>query len=142
MNRADLELMGERERQKQSAFRCRLLCCASTPCLSSGGTAVQEALLTAVAEQGLDAEVQVVATGCMGPCSRGPVVTVQASEEESTVYENVTPEVAKSIVTRHVMQDEPVQEHRAAPVEEMRSEESPTSEHRIKPKDDAWDYGH
>ena len=111
MNRADLELMGERERQKQAAFRCRLLCCASTPCLSSGGTAVQEALLTAVAEQGLDAEVEVVATGCMGPCSRGPVVTVQNGEENATVYENVTPEVAKSIVTRHVMQSEPVQEH-------------------------------
>jgi bidirectional [NiFe] hydrogenase diaphorase subunit len=111
MNRADLEQMGERERQKQSAYRCRLLCCASTPCLSSGGTAVQEALLTAVAEQGLDAEVEVVATGCMGPCSRGPVVTVQNGEEKATVYQNVTPEVAKAIVTRHVMQSEPVREH-------------------------------
>ena len=38
--------------------------------------------------------------------------------------------------------EEQVQEHRTAPVEEVRSEESPTSEHRIKPKDDAWDYGH
>ena len=109
MNRADLELMGERERQKQAAFRCRLLCCASTPCLSSGGTAVQEALLTAVAEQGLDAEVEVVATGCMGPCSRGPVVTVQNGEEKATVYENVTPEMAKSSSPATSCQSEPVQ---------------------------------
>lgn len=38
--------------------------------------------------------------------------------------------------------EEQVQERRTAPVEEVREEESPGSEHRIKPKDDAWDYGH
>ena len=38
--------------------------------------------------------------------------------------------------------EEQVQERRTAPVEDVRSEESPTSENRIKPKDDAWDYGH
>ena len=77
MNRSDLQNMAQREQQRQQAFRCRLLCCASTPCLSSGATAVSEALQAAVTEFKLDAEVQVVATGCMGPCSRGPMVTVQ-----------------------------------------------------------------
>ena len=77
MNRVELQALAERERDAQAEFRCRLLCCASTPCLSSGGTAVQEALQARVSESGVDAEVQVVSTGCMGPCSRGPVVTVQ-----------------------------------------------------------------
>ena len=44
MNRADLQTMAQRELEKQARFRCRLLCCASTPCLSSGGAAVQQAL--------------------------------------------------------------------------------------------------
>ncbi len=37
---------------------------------------------------------------------------------------------------------EQAQKRRAAPVKEVRVEESPSSEHRIKRKDDAWDYGH
>lgn len=108
MNRVELQALAERERESQAAFRCRLLCCASTPCLSSGGTAVQEALQAGVAASGVDAEVQVVSTGCMGPCSRGPVVTVQVAGEPDTVYEQVTPEVARRIVDEHVGKGKPV----------------------------------
>jgi len=39
MNRDDLQAMAQREQDKQQKFRCRLLCCASTPCLSSGASA-------------------------------------------------------------------------------------------------------
>ncbi len=111
MNRSDLQNMAERELQKQQSFRCRLLCCASTPCLSSGGMAVSEALQSEITKNELDAEVQVVATGCMGPCSRGPVVTVQVQGQDSVIYENVTPDVARQIVAQHVQQDRPVQDH-------------------------------
>jgi bidirectional [NiFe] hydrogenase diaphorase subunit len=108
MNRVELQALAEREREAQAAFRCRLLCCASTPCLSSGGTAVQEALQAGVTASGVDAEVQVVSTGCMGPCSRGPVVTVQVAGQPDTVYEQVTPEVARRIVDEHVGKGKPV----------------------------------
>ena len=110
MNRAELQALGERERQKQESFRCRLLCCASTPCLSSGGTAVQAALKEAITEGDLKAEIAVVATGCMGPCSRGPVVTVQIQGEEDVVYEHVTVESAKEIVQKHVVEGNPIDE--------------------------------
>jgi bidirectional [NiFe] hydrogenase diaphorase subunit len=108
MNSAELESLAQREREKQQAFRCRVLCCASTPCLSSGGAAVQAALEAAIKQQGLDAEVQTVATGCMGPCSRGPVVTVQEQGKPNTLYENVTPAIAEQIVTQHVGGGQPV----------------------------------
>ena len=108
MNRVELQALAERERDAQAEFRCRLLCCASTPCLSSGGTAVQEALQARVSESGVDAEVQVVSTGCMGPCSRGPVVTVQVAGQPDTVYEQVTPDLARRIVDEHVAQGTPV----------------------------------
>jgi bidirectional [NiFe] hydrogenase diaphorase subunit len=111
MNSAELETLAQREREKQQAFRCRLLCCASTPCLSSGGAAVQAALETAIKQQGIEAEVQTVATGCMGPCSRGPVVTVQQPSKPDTLYENVTPAIAEQIVTQHVGQGQPVAAH-------------------------------
>jgi bidirectional [NiFe] hydrogenase diaphorase subunit len=111
MNRVELQNMAQAETDRQNAFRCRLLCCASTPCLSSGSTAVSEAMKQALTDGNLDAEVEVVATGCMGPCSRGPLVTVKMPGQEDVVYEKVTPEVAKEIVAKHVTQSKPVSEN-------------------------------
>jgi bidirectional [NiFe] hydrogenase diaphorase subunit len=108
MKRSDLQAMAQREVDRQQSFRCRLLCCASTPCLSSGATAVQQALEEAVAEHKLNAEVAVVSTGCMGPCSRGPMVTLQMPGHEDIYYENVTPASARQIVAEHVAAGQPV----------------------------------
>jgi bidirectional [NiFe] hydrogenase diaphorase subunit len=110
MNRADLESMAQREQQRQQAFRCRILCCASTPCLSSGGTTVFDAINTAVKELKLEADVQAVATGCMGPCSRGPMVAVQEQGQADVVYQQVTPDLARKIVAEHAAQQQPVTE--------------------------------
>lgn len=101
MNRADLETMAQREVQRQQTFRCRILCCASTPCLSSGGSAVHDAIKDAIKEGGFDADFQAVATGCMGPCSRGPMITVQTNGGEDVIYEHVTPEASRQIVAHH-----------------------------------------
>ncbi len=111
MNRADLENMAQHELQRQQAFRCRILCCASTPCLSSGGAAVYDAINAAVQEGNLDTDVQAVSTGCMGPCSRGPIVTVQARDAEDAIYEHVTPEAARAIVAHHCQQQGDVTKH-------------------------------
>jgi bidirectional [NiFe] hydrogenase diaphorase subunit len=108
MKRSDLQAMAQREVDRQQSFRCRLLCCASTPCLSSGATAVQQALEEAVAEHKLNADVAVVSTGCMGPCSRGPMVTLQMPGHEDVYYENVTPASARQIVAEHVAAGQPV----------------------------------
>ena len=98
MNRVELQAMSQRELERQQAFACRFLCCASTPCLSSGGAAVQDAVNNQIKEAGLDAEVESVATGCMGPCSRGPLITVQRPGQPDQIFENVTPDIARSIV--------------------------------------------
>lgn len=107
MNRVELQALADKEVEKQQQFPCRLLCCGSTPCLSSGGTAVQEALKMLLKEnKTLKAEVDVVSTGCMGPCSRGPLVMVQVQGQEDIIYENVTPELAHQIVQKHALKDE------------------------------------
>ncbi|HMN31511.1 MAG TPA: NAD(P)H-dependent oxidoreductase subunit E, partial [Caldilineaceae bacterium] len=111
MNSAELEAMSQQEREKQQKFRCRLLCCASTPCLSSGGAAVQATLAEGIKQRGLDAEVQTVSTGCMGPCSRGPVVTVQAPGQPDTVYEAMTPAIAEQLLEEHVVAGKVVADH-------------------------------
>src|SRR5688572_13200984 len=107
MNRDDLNTIAQKEQEKQQQFRCRLLCCGSTPCLSSGAASVQEIIQQAIKTHQLAKEVQVVPTGCMGPCSRGPLVRVQTQGQPDTLYEGVTPEVAEKIVAKHVLQNEP-----------------------------------
>jgi bidirectional [NiFe] hydrogenase diaphorase subunit len=111
MTLEELETLARTEQERQAGFRCRILCCGSTPCISSGGTAVEAALKEQIKAGDLKAEVEVVSTGCMGPCSRGPVVTVQMKGQEDVVYEQVTPDIALQILEKHVQQEQPVEEH-------------------------------
>ena len=101
MNREELQAMAQAELDQQQKFRCRILVCMSTPCISSGATAVQEALVEAIKAGQLDAEVETVATGCLGPCSRGPLITIKAEGKADVIYENVSPDMANGIVEKH-----------------------------------------
>ncbi len=103
MNRTELYAMAQAELDRQQKFRCRLLCCASTPCISSGGMVVYEALKKTIEAEGLQAEIEAVATGCVGPCSRGPLITVKLEGKEDVVYEGVTPEMVPDIIAKHVL---------------------------------------
>lgn len=103
MTREELQAMARKELEKRSAYRCRLLVCYSSPCLASGAEAVHKALAQAVKERNLDAEVDVTRTGCVGPCSRGPLVTVRIPGREDVIYEHVTPEFAVRILEEHAL---------------------------------------
>jgi bidirectional [NiFe] hydrogenase diaphorase subunit len=103
MNLDELQYISRSHEEKSRQLRCRLLCCASTPCLSSGGLAVQEVFREAIRTGELQADVEAIATGCMGPCSRGPLVTVKRHGEEDIVYENVMPEIAGQIIEKHLL---------------------------------------
>lgn len=48
-------------------------------------------------------EAEVVPTGCMGLCSRGPLVRVEAGEQEPLLYGDVTAEVARQIIAHHLL---------------------------------------
>ncbi|MEZ4642554.1 MAG: NuoF family protein [Chloroflexota bacterium] len=105
MNRNELYEIGVRERERQGKLRFRILSCASTPCLSSGSRAVYQTLQDTVSQLGLDAEVEVVSSGCNGMCSRGPIVRVQVPDAPDAVYSFVTPQIAAEIVRHHAGED-------------------------------------
>ena len=102
MNREELQAMAQAELDQQQKFRCRILVCMSTPCISSGATAVQEALVEAIKAGQLEAEVEAIATGCLGPCSRGPLITIQMQGKEDVIYENVSPDMAQGLIDKHI----------------------------------------
>jgi bidirectional [NiFe] hydrogenase diaphorase subunit len=103
MTREELRAMARKELERRNAYRCRLLVCYSSPCLASGAEAVHKALVQAVRERNLDADVDVTRTGCVGPCSRGPLVTVRIPGKEDVIYEHVTPEFVVRILEEHAL---------------------------------------
>ncbi len=100
MNTVDLQHVAEEEQQRQQQLNLRLFLCYSTPCLSAGAERVKNALDGLCDE--LDEEqrptLEIVATGCMGPCSRGPLLRLARCDEPEEIYEKVTPEMACNIV--------------------------------------------
>jgi len=53
---------------------------------------------------GNPADLELVSTGCQGPCSRGPLLTVLQPGEPEQVWEKVTPELACTILTTALQQ--------------------------------------
>jgi bidirectional [NiFe] hydrogenase diaphorase subunit len=111
MKRTELTTMAEQEREAQKKFRVRILCCASTPCISSGATPVIQALQKEVKDKKLEAEIRIVSTGCMGPCSRGPLLTLQVEGQPDKIYEQVSPELALRILQEQLGQQKTIQEN-------------------------------
>jgi len=111
MNNTKLEELAQKERARQEQYQRRIFCCTSTACLSAGAglthTAVQQGV---AAHQGDKFDAEVVKTGCMGLCSRGPLVRVDTKDEDSVLYGDVTAEVAQQIIARHLPIEESVDE--------------------------------
>jgi (2Fe-2S) ferredoxin len=55
-------------------------------------------------------DIHVVQSGCPGMCVKEPLVTVTMPGETPYIYMKVTPERAKSIVVRHVINHQPISE--------------------------------
>ncbi|MGV2829928.1 NADH-quinone oxidoreductase subunit NuoF [Myxosarcina sp. GI1(2024)] len=94
MDLEELNTIATRERQKRQKTCIR--CCTVGGCLSANGLAVKEQLEEAINEAGLGGKVEVAGVGCMGLCSRGPLVRV---DPQGTLYDRVAPDSASEIVT-------------------------------------------
>jgi bidirectional [NiFe] hydrogenase diaphorase subunit len=103
MNFSKLEELGQKEKARQQQYENRIFCCTSTACLSAGAGQTLTALEQGVAACDChDFEAEVVQTGCMGLCSRGPLVRVEAQEGEPVLFGDVTPDIAQQIVAQYV----------------------------------------
>jgi NADH-quinone oxidoreductase subunit F len=64
--------------------------------------------MDSIKERGLEAEIKVVVTGCMGPCSLGPMMIVYP---EAILYCRLQPENVDVIVEKHLYQGIPVEDY-------------------------------
>jgi NADH:ubiquinone oxidoreductase subunit F (NADH-binding)/(2Fe-2S) ferredoxin len=92
----------EKELAKQKAFKARLFVCASTGCIASGCKAVMAAVQTGLKSHGLEKDVQIVPTGCMGLCSHGPLIRAEVPGQEPILYTEMTDMLARLMVAEHL----------------------------------------
>ena len=101
-----IEKAAKQEKARQEKMKRRIFCCTSTACLSAGAKVTRQNLEQALAASNCPAdEAEIVPTGCMGLCSKGPLVRVEAQGKDSILYGGVHADVAQQIITRHVPQD-------------------------------------
>ncbi|HHY62449.1 MAG TPA: NADH-quinone oxidoreductase subunit NuoF [Bacillota bacterium] len=86
-------------------YRAHVLVCGGFPCVAAGCRAVRGEIERSVKEHGLEREVRIVETGCLGPCDLGPIVVVYP---EGTVYSRVSVDDVSEIVGEHLMKGRPV----------------------------------
>jgi NADH:ubiquinone oxidoreductase, NADH-binding (51 kD) subunit len=81
-------------------FKSHILICGGTGCKASQSNEIANRLKSALEENNLADEVQVVTTGCFGFCEKGPVVKMVP---DNTFYVQVTPDDANEIVQEHLV---------------------------------------
>jgi len=91
-----------RELEQRSRYPVRVKVCCSTACQSAGANAALDAITNHLEVTGSTSDAQVVPTGCMGPCSMGPLLRLEPRTGDATLYGHVTPGDAVRIVTQQI----------------------------------------
>lgn len=107
MNRQELKTMAEQAVQKQAQFKHRVCVCCGAGCISSGSEAVLKKLQEEIKTRGLENEIEVVPSGCMGPCNQGPLVKVLP---EYTVYQRVDCKNIEKVIQSQLVEKKPIED--------------------------------
>lgn len=88
-----------------SLKRIDLLICCGSGCVSAGSLKIKERFHQVLAEHNITNEVNIIETGCMGPCDYGPVMVIYP---EGIFYKTVSVDDVAEIVTEHFLKGRPV----------------------------------
>ena len=75
--------------------RLDVLICGGAACIASHSHGFKNELIKVIEEKELGAEINIIETGCMGPCEMGPVMVVYP---DGAFYVKLKPEYAVEIV--------------------------------------------
>jgi bidirectional [NiFe] hydrogenase diaphorase subunit len=89
------DLLQIKEKELTSRKKITLRCCLAAGCMSSDAKGVKQQLEKAVADEGLQDQVEVRGVGCMKLCCEGPLVQ---ADPQNALYIKVITENAPSIV--------------------------------------------
>ncbi len=80
--------------------------CTGGGCIACGSLNLRSELIKKLKEKGLEDKVYLRSTGCMGPCSKGPVIMMQKS---GIFYENVQLSDVEELVESHLLKNKPIE---------------------------------
>lgn len=86
--------------------RTQVLVCAGTGCIIGNSGELIEEFEKEIKSMGLDREIEVLRTGCLGLCGAGPNISIYP---DNIIYKGVKKEDVKDIVMEHLYKGRPVQ---------------------------------
>ncbi len=107
MNRQELQALAQKAKDKQQQLKHKICVCCGAGCISSGSEEVLKKLQDEVKARGMEQDVEVVPTGCMGPCNQGPLVKYLP---ENTIYQRVDCHNLDRIIQSQLVEQKPLEE--------------------------------
>ncbi len=91
-----------KEKDKEE-IREKILVCTGGGCIASGSLKIRDEFIKKLKEKNLDKSVKVVGTGCLGPCSKGPVIIIASNR---TYYQELSVDDVDEIIESHIIKGE------------------------------------
>jgi len=105
---ADLERIKEAYDEKTASGRYQVLVCSGAGCVSSNCGQVRDAINAELHNLGIQDQVLLRETGCIGTCAAGPVMLILP---ERIFYTKLTPETARKVIKAHLVDGKILTEH-------------------------------
>ena len=110
-NLEDLEQLRERvqsEMKARTQANTTITIGMGTCGISAGAREVMHAIISELEAQGIDAHV--TTTGCIGMCSKEPLVDIEQAGQPRVTYANVHPDMVPRLIEEHLVNGEIVDE--------------------------------
>ncbi|HOZ67793.1 MAG TPA: NADH-ubiquinone oxidoreductase-F iron-sulfur binding region domain-containing protein [Chitinophagaceae bacterium] len=107
MIRHELQDLTRKVKEKQQQYKHRICVCCGASCISSGSEEVLNKLKEEIKARHLEDTVEVIPTGCMGPCNQGPLVKYLP---EQTIYQKVNCENISQVVQSQLVDKKPLED--------------------------------
>ncbi|HNW50504.1 MAG TPA: NADH-ubiquinone oxidoreductase-F iron-sulfur binding region domain-containing protein [Prolixibacteraceae bacterium] len=98
--------LSEQYSEEYNRYKDIVQVCLGGGCIACGSIGVKSELEKKILEKNLENKFKVIGTGCMGPCSKGPVIMMKKS---GVFYENVKIADVDEMVESHLVKGIPVE---------------------------------
>ena len=102
---------------REETGETRIVVGMATCGIAAGARPVLNAFVEEVDKAGLNGQVAVTQTGCIGICRYEPIVEVYRSGEEKVTYIKMTADKAKEVMEKHIKGGKPVVEYTIGNIE-------------------------
>jgi NADP-reducing hydrogenase subunit HndB len=111
----DLKKLREKARRTTALreggdYRAKVTVHMGTCGIAAGARAIMNTFLTEIENGGIR-DVLLTNSGCAGLCSKEPMITVELQGQAPVKYIDLTPEKAKDIFNKHVLNGQMVQDY-------------------------------